>query len=433
MALNILTKGTPDWHIPLNSNFEEIEKGLGDSLQRPEAKDAGVLYHNADGTTSVIPTIPKEQYVYGVVIKSDANPSAVYYTDDCVGFVPASAFSLGSWDSSPMYRDIKPCVLKADGTVSYYLQKNDYTKKEDGAASILTGADGNVMVEFPKLYWDFKRVGTDLYVRIGNHKFSETAVCYAHTDGLNVRDKIYISAYKTSGVAGNQSISGQKPTVSQTISWFRSAARSIGTRWNIGTFYSKIMLEVLSLMLYKGRDLQNLLGKGFTYGNAGSATTGTTNSDSFCFGYKATNDGKQQMKFLGLEDYYGNVWEFVDGLVSNKYTLRATTDTTKFNDIGNGYESSVLSGFSAPIVGSYVIDVHGTNSFGFIANSVGGSEVTYYSDGFWINNTDVGRDNTVALFGGVWFNAGRAGSFYWYLYDVPSLLHVHVGARLCFI
>lgn len=433
MSLKTLAKGTPDWHTPLNENFEEIEQRLQRSVPKPESTAAGILYQNDDGTTSVVPTIPKEQYVYGVVIKNDANPSAVYYIEDNVGFVPASSFSMGTWDSSPLYRDIKPCVLNANGTVKYYLQKNDYTKKEDGTASVITGADGNVMVEFPKLFWEIKKAGEDLYVRIGNYKFSDTAVCYAHTDGVNIRDKMYVGAYKTSGALGNQSVSGNKPTASQNISWFRNASRSVGVRWNMCTFYSKILLEILALVMYKGRDLQNLLGKGFTIGNTTSATTGTTNTETFCFGYRGLNDGKQQMKFLGIEDFYGNMWEFIDGLVSDRYTFKTTKDASKFNDLGTGYETVIASSFSAVVSGLYVTEVIGNNDFGFLAKTVGGSEVTYYSDGFWIDNTSSGKENTIALFGGNWNSAGKAGCLYWTLNTTASYADTNIGARLCFL
>jgi hypothetical protein len=56
--------------------------------------------------------------------------------------------------------DMKRCVLNANGSVNYYLSATDSTKKADGTAAVLTGADGNVMVEIPKFYFSHTLSGT---------------------------------------------------------------------------------------------------------------------------------------------------------------------------------------------------------------------------------------------------------------------------------
>ena len=70
------------------------------------------------------------------------------FTYDAGQSTPVSGTS-GSID---LHTQIKGCLLKADGTVNYYLNATDWTKKEDNTTSVLTGADGNVMVEIPKFY-----------------------------------------------------------------------------------------------------------------------------------------------------------------------------------------------------------------------------------------------------------------------------------------
>jgi hypothetical protein len=47
---------------------------------------------------------------------------------------------------------MKGCLLLDGGNVNYYLNPTDWTQKEDGSASDLTGADGMVMVEIPRFY-----------------------------------------------------------------------------------------------------------------------------------------------------------------------------------------------------------------------------------------------------------------------------------------
>lgn len=58
------------------------------------------------------------------------------------------------------WEGMKRCVLNSNGTVNYYLDPADSTKKANGTAATITGADGNVMVEIPKFYFRYSRVGS---------------------------------------------------------------------------------------------------------------------------------------------------------------------------------------------------------------------------------------------------------------------------------
>ena len=54
------------------------------------------------------------------------------------------------------------------------------------------------------------------------------------------------------------------------------------------------------LMIYKNRNGQVALGNGYT-GASALGTTGTTASQSFCYG--TTANSTTHMKFLGIEDF----------------------------------------------------------------------------------------------------------------------------------
>ena len=93
--------------------------------------------------------------VYGFHINADeSDPSAaVTYLNDAVGMTPArmnflsNKFSYGSWaDAFFMPR---PCMLKYDGTVDYYLDPNDYEKKENGEVSALGDSTMEYGVKYP--------------------------------------------------------------------------------------------------------------------------------------------------------------------------------------------------------------------------------------------------------------------------------------------
>ena len=55
----------------------------------------------------------------------------------------------------PIQANMRRCLLSDAGVVQYYLDADDSTKKVSGAASDLTGSDGQVMVEIPKFYFRY--------------------------------------------------------------------------------------------------------------------------------------------------------------------------------------------------------------------------------------------------------------------------------------
>ena len=99
-----------------------------------------------------------DSVIYGFHIDgTESSPSGnITYLEAAVGMTPASmnfstgVFNYGNWaDAFFMPR---PCMLKNDGTVDYYLNPNDYTKKTDGTASDVanTSYGGNAMMEWGK-------------------------------------------------------------------------------------------------------------------------------------------------------------------------------------------------------------------------------------------------------------------------------------------
>ena len=86
--------------------------------------------------------------------------------------------------SLPIQSLMKRCLLLDNGTVNYYLDPDDSTKKADGTAADLTGADGQYMVEIPEFYANL--IETDDYV--------EFSVSTDPVDGYFHYPKMYVSA-----------------------------------------------------------------------------------------------------------------------------------------------------------------------------------------------------------------------------------------------
>lgn len=86
----------------------------------------------------------------------------------------------------PIQNSMRGCVVK--GTeVQYYLDANDWSKKEDGTAAVLDGTDGDVMVEIPSFYI---KSGID-----GLYNWVKISTQFIDSSWTKV-PKMYISAYR---------------------------------------------------------------------------------------------------------------------------------------------------------------------------------------------------------------------------------------------
>lgn len=369
---------------------------------------------------------PQPYKTYGVRIDTtNSNPlTSVTYTDDAVGMNGGSSI----WDTLPIFKNIKPCMLK-NGVVQYYLNPNDFTKRADGtAAGITSGNDGDVMIEIPKTGYSIVTSGNYLDVKITDDPSKAGFVYNAHTRvTAGDRNKLYIGAYLGSNVSSKlRSLSGKAPyaggtTPARTIGTCRTLAQANGTGYDQVSFYPLTLLQCLYMVKYKNLDSQNALGRGYVDGNSAAINTGGTDAKGMYFG---ETTGKQQMKFAGIEDFWGNLRWWIDGLFSDA-NRNIKTAFKDFNDTGANYADQG-QGATANISG-YMGKCQGTNTRGFITKEASGSATTYFCDGALL------YASCLPTFGGYWTNADSAGAFSLYVYYSASTSNVYLGARLMFL
>ena len=359
---------------------------------------------------------------YGVSIDltNSNSESAVTYTDDAVGMVAGSS----AWDAANIFKDIKPCVFK-NGAVNYYLKPDDFTKKANGEpADITSGTDGDVMIEIPKVGVKISNSGSTLTVQITDDPNAGGFNYYAHTrDSEGDREKLYVGAflgYETGSKL--RSLSGKTPTANKTIGAFRTLAQANGAGYDQLSFYPLTLLQCLYLIRYKNLNSQAALGKGYTdTDNSEAINTGGTVSKGMNFGEQT---GKQQMKFLGIEDFWGNLYYWIDGLYSTS-DYKATTATKNFNDTGSGYSDK--GKLSSSSISGYMKAPQGTNELGFIIKTGDGSDSTFFADyGYFYSDC-------LPCFGGDWDYGSDAGAFQLNVCDSASVADGYVGARLMYL
>lgn len=317
--------------------------------------------------------------IYGVEVdKENSNPETrVTYIGDAEGFTPMrgndGSFEWGSWKGIFESFNIRPCVLK-NGQVAYYLDPDDYTKKADGSSADLSGADGDVMVEFGKVLW---------------YKWTDKGTKYT----IELSDKEFDGAAKH--------------------------AFEVEDGYNQANYYPLLLTQILYLIFFKSTDSQGALGRGYVGRTSSSPflETGLTNRVGMFYG----SEDSEQMKFLGLEDYWGNKHWWIDGIYADE-NYDVMIGKNDFNDTGAGYDLHETE--NTANLGAYFSEVQGGNDMGFIPKKRGGSSTTYYADYGALYSSRVVR------FGGDRSRVLGAGAFSLRLHDSRSVSRANIGARL---
>lgn len=389
-----------------------------------QVKDNINTTYSSIGSFDIADALDLDEYkYYGIKIdKNISDPAAACtYIGDAEGMETGWA----AWENTPIFQNIKPCVLK-DGIVQYYLQKNNMSLKEDGSAATTNSVSaGDVMIEVPKVGYAMSSDTNYLYIWLTDDP-SADGYCYAaHSKDIEGDcDKIYYSAFEGC-VADSKmySISGVSPTVNISLTDARKYAEARGDGYELFSFYPLTLLQCMFLMIYKNRNGQAALGNGVV---ATSAKVNTGGTLSQAFNYGSTANSSTQVKFLGVEDFFGNVWDWVDGFycdggvsICTYYKNFAGTDN------GSNYQYILPRGNRLGW-NQWIKDVMGTNHGGFTPYKGGGSETTYWSDNGYLVSS------RCALFGGSWCHGSYAGPFRLGVNYAASSSFSDFGARLAF-
>lgn len=383
----------------------------------------------------IVPPKPGGKYVFSYTIDStNSNPeTAVTYTGDCAGFTSATmgdSFNWGSWADKWPFNEIKPCLVKNRAVVGY-LNPNNYSEFEDGTpADIVSGDAGDCMVEFPKMYLGMSTDAQGLTtVTITNDATVEGVYDDAFVYKGQSYSKFYVGAFK-GYVLDNKlrSLSGKSPTVSNTIGNFRTAAQANGEGYEQTQWYQLMLRQALYILLFKNLNSQAALGAGYT-GASSKTNTGGSNSNGVNYG---STSASVQVKCLGIEDFWGNINEWVDGIATGMYINIYTAKGGSYNDDVVGYDvaKTIEDEDGGNVYWDYMSKAEGTRELGFAPLQAAGSESTYYCDKVTLY---LANDVRMANYGGMWREGTSSGVFDLDVDFSVSQSNEVTGARLsCF-
>jgi hypothetical protein len=385
-------------------------------------------------------TLDVDAFVYGWhVDPSVSDPSqAVTYLADAVGKAPAamgsSSFSYGGWGKA--FFMPRPCMLRYDGTVAYYLDPNDYTKKADGTASDVANAsfDGNAMMEWPLIWYKFEAGAAEgeCYFYCSDRQVDESYHCWCNINANNeIIPHFYTAIYNGTGTAKLRSLSGVQLTSSSgcgntTVSNEVSAATANNTtsavEWYTEVYSDRALISALMILIGKTLNDKGTFGNGMLAGSIEAKeayVTGSLNSAGLFYGDISSQTAP--VKIFGMENWYGCVWHRVAGLsagTGSTYQYKLTYGTADgstavgYNASANGYISSnVTRPTNSDKQGLIVKMAAGVH--GLLPSAIGGDpSSTYYCSMLFSDsgNYAVYGGNAVSLISGGSQSLGIGGS-----------------------
>ena len=329
------------------------------------------------------------------------------------------------FDTTLPWSGMKRCNLRDDGVVLAY--QGDPLYKSDGSY-------GQCMVEIPAFY--FRKETLTFPTRIRWYISATPQAGFTlHpafiTNGVQ-KSKIYFSAYE-GFINGSKMESkvGVQPTANYTIAQFRTLAQARGSGWQQQTFHVVSAIQMLFAIEYASFDTQGCIGRGvvdFTDNGSTnmSVSTGATASLGNVSGMATGTNGLVSVSYRGIENFWGNIWKFVDGINVKNYVPYVAD---------NGYASDKFDApyiplnSTLPTASGYMSDVINCDS-GFLPLKATGSSTTRFYDNYYCSPNS---GNFVVVLGGDWAYAGNAGAFGWYSGVSSGYLGRGFASRLLFV
>ena len=381
----------------------------------------------------------------------------------------------------PVQSLMKRCILADDGTVVYYLDSEDSTKKADGTDAVLDGTDGQVMVEIPTHYRRCT-LGTDYY---------DVEISLVPFTGAFKINKCYVSAYEAALDRTNSKLASVVNTTTQyrggnnTSSWddtyrsllgmpvtsistvtFHTYGTNRGAGWDMyeidihdtiawlfyieyATLNSQLAYnsELTTEGYHQGGLGNGVVGKDWTSWNSYNGASpiipcGTTNSLGNHSGIVAYNvidsDNSSTWgtfnvpSYRGIENPYAHIWEWTVGYMgvgngTNQEAYRCRNRSQYSTGSLNSYYNKVgLINSSSGWIKTIVKNEYGD----IIPTGVGGSDSTYFSD--YLYETHNNNSVYTALVGRRLANGSGCGFGCFSLAYDFGYSSSYYGSRLCF-
>lgn len=280
-----------------------------------------------------------------------------------------------------------------------------------------------VLVKIPEFYYKVEKSGT-----IFRYYVADGPVDEFH---LHPGSGCYVARYEAIG-SNNSSLgsflgsysSTLAPSTRQTRDTYRTRARNMASGFQLRDIAAWCAYDLLYLVEYADWDSQKKIGPGIVNDTA-AHKTGETDAMVYHTG-RANSGDNAAVQYRGIENPWGNVSEFIDGINVYGQSVYICTDPEIYtDDTDTNYPYSNIklptSGWIKGLGFSSVFP------WAFIPNANGGSSISYIPD-----YTYSGPEWKVLNAGGHITSKQEAGLFFFHAGVTSSGTSNKVGARLQF-
>ena len=315
-------------------------------------------------------------------------------------------------------------MMKSVGGVVYAakLDPSNWDYFADGT-KVDDAAKYETMVRVPDCH--FKAEGKTmqfggLFPIAGGHKF----------DSPN-----WVGAYEmfvdSSGVGHSRP--GVAPSHSKTMTEFWNCAQKLGSNFGLANYGFQCLIEALFQVSFGNLNSQAVIGSGFQSQSweacrdvpMGKCISLGDGSGKVLYN-DATIGNQYPVKLFGFEDLWGKLWEFRPGIRfymdgSTRYAV--VYSGNQVSNTANGRKFTIPSSASGEYITRKTLGEH----WDAFPQAVGGSDSTYYCDGFW-----AATSGELLSVGGSAFHGSPCGLSSASSDNGFSFSWTHFGARLAF-
>lgn len=329
----------------------------------------------------------------------------------------SASTKLSRTDAAEFFTDPVPAVGNGPGSSPF-----DNLMPWSGMRKVIDGE--NVLVSIPK-YW-VKVSHMPFKVQISPTAIDGFQVSPAHRDredGQGERDIVYIGRYECD--SSYMSRSGHAPKTNENLATFRSGIHGIGVEYWQADYSLQLTLWFLYIVEFADWDSQSTIGQGNVNSSA-PINTGATDSMTYHTGRAAGTNGHTAVQYRNIENPWGNVREWRDGIVFSNANISTYNNPANFSNTYNETGSTIRSNKRATTSGSIKAWGYDTNDPSFIYPSESdGSETKFIPDRCYYN-TGVRALNV----GGTYSQGTYAGLFFLYGYYISTDVNNSLGSRI---
>lgn len=303
----------------------------------------------------------------------------------------------------------------ADGVLTY-CQLNDAnsTQYYDGTTAALDGTEGDVFLKLPEFYYKGTE-GDQVNIMFAKEQVDAEYIRWDPNTLIGVYE-----AYN--GDSKMYSRSGVDSTGNVSQSTWKTYAAARGTGYQLVDWQMHCVMGCLYYAMYGNTNCQNSIGKGV---NSNYKTCGQTDSLGMTDTVADGNGDSQSINYWGLENWWGNKYEWIHDYDNPANSLSATV-----NDPVNGGTRS-LPIFDYP--GRYPKKMKFGRYLDLIATTddpKNGSDTVGYCDSQWWPGSTSSNPRAVMRSGH--YSSPVGGVACAYAGDAASNTNSHSGSRLAF-